>query len=683
MTGLELPAERRLCYAFSIIIYLSVQMRLAWILVGIFLALSTPARADTAQDIFVNARDAYKAHNELALALDAQQLQAQNYVLAPYADYWLILLRLSQTDNTAMQTFLNRYADLPFTDRVRTEWLKQLGKRQDWQTFFDELPRLQKEDTAVTCYALEGRSQQGDNSGLEEGKELWLSTVDQPDNCNAVFDRMLKTDVLKADDIWARFRLALQDGKVALAKSTIQHLPKFEITSLKLLDRVNDNPQHALDKKIISAKTRYGRELNMYAVERLSRSQPDTALAAWKKLEPDFDVDSRSYLWGRLALYAARRHEPTALDWYTRAGDTSLDNEQLAWKARAAMRALNWPKVQSVIADMPPDMQDQSVWRYWKARALKEQKQIPAANAILVQLAQERSYYGLLGQEELGEAISEPPEFYKASDDEVKAIQNMPAIQRALELQRVDLRWESRTEWSWAIRNFDDKQLIAAAELASRQEWYDLAIITADKTTLTHDFTLRYPTPYRDTMKAYAREQNLDEAWVYGLIRQESRFISNAKSGVGASGLMQVMPATAKWIAKRLGLGAYKHSMIDQLDTNIQLGTYYMRHVLDEMGGQALLATAAYNAGPGRARRWAADQPLEGAIYAETIPFAETRNYVQKVMGNAYFYANRLGLKLQSLKQRLGRVAGTAVTISNAEPSGDALNGEEKEQQPQ
>lgn len=658
-------------------------MRLAWMLVGIFLAVSAPARADTAQDIFANAREAYKAHNELALALDAQQLQAQNYVLAPYADYWLILLRLSQADNTTMQAFLNRYADLPFAERVRTEWLKQLGKHQDWQTFFDEQPRLQKEDMAVTCYAVEGRAQQGDNSGLEEARALWLSTVDQPDSCNAVFDRMFKADVLKTDDIWARFRLALQDGKIALAKSIIQRLPNFEITSLKLLDRVNDNPQRALDKKIISAKTHYGRELNMYAVERLSRSQLDAALAAWKKLEPDFDVDSRSYLWGRLALYAARRHEPSALDWFARAGETALDKEQLAWKARAAMRVLNWPKVQSVIADMPPDMQDEAVWRYWKARALKEQKQIPAANVILVQLAHERSYYGLLGQEELGEVISEPPEFYKASDDEVKAIQNMPAIQRALELQHVDLRWESRTEWAWAIRDFDDRQLIAAADLAFRQEWYDLAIITADKTTLTHDFTLRYPTPYRDMMKAYAREQGLDEAWIYGLIRQESRFISNAKSGAGASGLMQVMPATAKWIAKRLGLGAYKHGMVDQLDTNIQLGTYYMRHVLDEMGGQALLATAAYNAGPGRARRWAAEQPLEGAIYAETIPFAETRNYVQKVMSNAYFYANRLGLKLQSLKQRLGRVAGTVVTISNAEPSSDALNGEEIEPQPQ
>jgi len=223
----------------------------------------------------------------------------------------------------------------------------------------------------------------------------------------------------------------------------------------------------------------------------------------------------------------------------------------------------------------------------------------------------------------------------------------------------MDLRWEARTEWNWTTRGFDDMQMIAAAELAARQEWYDIAIITAEKTTLTHDFSLRYPTPYRDLMKSSAREQGLDEAWVYGLTRQESRFIYYAKSGVGASGLMQVMPATAKWIAKRLGLNGYHNSKIGQLDTNIQMGTYYMRHVLDQMDGQPLMATAAYNAGPSRAKRWAASQPMEGAIYAETIPFSETRNYVQKVMGNAYFYAHRLGIKIQTLKQRLGVVAGS------------------------
>ena len=229
------------------------------------------------------------------------------------------------------------------------------------------------------------------------------------------------------------------------------------------------------------------------------------------------------------------------------------------------------------------------------------------------------------------------------------------------------MRWESRTEWAAATTGFDDKQMIAAAELAARQEWYDLAIITADKTTAIHDFSLRYPTPYREIVRGFAKEQGLDEAWIYGLTRQESRFMHYAKSGVGASGLMQVMPATAKWIAKRMGLDNYQNTMIHQLDTNVQLGTYYMRYTLDLMGGQSLMATAAYNAGPGRARRWMADQPLEGAIYAETIPFSETRNYVQKVMGNAYFYAHRLGTKILSLKQRLGTVGGGGGVMTTEE----------------
>ena len=242
-----------------------------------------------------------------------------------------------------------------------------------------------------------------------------------------------------------------------------------------------------------------------------------------------------------------------------------------------------------------------------------------------------------------------------------------PGIQRALELHRIDLRWEARNEWAWAMRDLDDRQLITAAEIAFREEWYDVAISTADKTKLTHDFALRFPTPYREKMQNYARENGLDEAWVYGLIRQESRFISYAKSGVGASGLMQVMPATAKWIARRIGITSYSHTMINELDTNIQFGTHYLRYTLDLMGGQPVMATAAYNAGPSRARRWADAQPLEGAIYAETIPFSETRNYVQKVMSNAYYYSHQVGAKLQTLKQRLGQVAGGGAGAATAE----------------
>jgi soluble lytic murein transglycosylase len=628
-----------------------------------FLLASTSAWALSNDELFAGAREAYKVRDEMALAEYTRQLQGQNYILAPYADYWLILLRLSQADQQTMQAFLERYPDTPFTDRVRGEWLKQLAKRQDWQTFVDEYLHFQREDTAVSCYAIEARVSLGDAEALSSGKPLWHAAGEPPASCNSLFDRMQKAGVLTEQDIWQRFRLALLEGKFALAKSIVQRIPRFETASLKLIDSVNANPQRVLDKKTISLKSRYGRELNLYALDRVARSQMESAIKHWAGMQSSYESADRNYTWARFALYAARKHDPAALEYYTRGSDATLDKEQSAWKVRAALRIKDWAGVQAAIAEMPVAQQQESAWRYWKGRALKEQQQIPQANAIFVPLSHERSYYGLLAEEELGPVMSEPPSFYKASEDDIKEVAAMPGIKRSIELQRVDLRWESRAEWAMATKDFDDRLMIAAAEIAARQEWYDLAIITADKTKFTHDYTLRYPTPYRDLVKSFAKDQNLDEAWVYGLARQESRFIIQAKSGVGAAGLMQVMPATAKWIAKRMGLDTYHNGMIHQLETNIQLGTYYMRHVLDQMGGQALMATAAYNAGPGRAKRWAGAQPMEGAIYAETIPFSETRNYVQKVMANAYFYASRLGTRVQSVKQRLGVIAGTTSSI--------------------
>ena len=650
-------------------------MKLAWIFLAF--SLSSPVLASSTDETFADARLAYKNRDEQTLAADFQQLQAQGYVLAPYADYWLILLRLNQASNDTVRDFLTRYAELPFADRVRGEWLKDLGKRQDWETFFSEQPNFQRDDVAVTCYSLNGRAQQGDADALSLGKPLWLVADEQPANCNLLFDNMQKAKVLTEEDIWARVRLALQESKIGVAKSALLRLTNFDAANLKLLDRAYSNPQRTLDKKLIPVKTRYGRELNLFMLQRLARSDPAMTVALWKRLEPAFEPDERSYLWGRIALEAARKHDPAALGWFNLAQTlvpdqaAPLDKEQLAWKARAAMRVRDWPALQSAISSMTSTQQEEPVWRYWQARAMKEQKDVASANAILVPLSRERSYYGLLAEEELGDAVSEPPSYYKATDEEVRDVKALPGIQRALELQRLGMRFESRTEWAWATRGFEDKQMIAAAELAAQQGWYDLAILTAEKTTLTHDFSLRYPTPFRDIMKISAQQQGLDEAWVYGLIRQESRFIIYARSGVGASGLMQVMPATAVWIAKKMGLTDYHRGNIAQLDTNIQMGTFYMRHTLDLMNGQMLMATAAYNAGPGRAKRWAAAEPIEGAIYAETIPFSETRDYVKKVMGNAYFYAVRLGTKVQTLKQRLGVVAGSGgvLTADEAEPN--------------
>lgn len=640
-------------------------MRLFVFFSSVLLWFSSSAFALSNEELFNDARDAYKQRDEMSLSADLQQMQANNYSLAPYADYWLMLLRLNQSDSLTVKAFLEQYSNLPFADRVRGEWLKGLAKRQEWTTFYQELPAFKRDDLAVRCYALEGRAIQGENVA-DEGRALWMTTADLPVNCNGLFDRMQKTGALSSQDIWLRFRMALADGKVSLGKLVVQRLP-IDDASLKLIDKVYQNPQKALDKKLVTTKTRYGRELNLYALDRLARTQPDDAINLWQKMQTVFEPEERSYYWGRLGLHASRRHDPTALTYFERAKPESLDKEGRAWKARAALRFSNWPALISAINEMPDEQQQEAAWRFWKGRALKEQKEIPAANALLVPLSRERSYYGLLAEEELGDVVSEVPSSYRPTDQEVLAVMNLPGIQRAIELQRYDMRWESRAEWAQATAGLDDKQMIAAAELAARQQWFDLAILTADKTSFTHDYSLRYPTPYRDIVQSFSKEQGLDEAWVYGLTRQESRFMHYAKSGVGASGLMQVMPATAKWIAKRMGLDSYHNGMIHQLETNVQLGTYYMRYTLDMMGGQALMATAAYNAGPGRARRWMASQPLEGAIYAETIPFTETRLYVQKVMGNAYFYAQRLGTKIQSLKQRLGIVGGGGGVLATEE----------------
>jgi soluble lytic murein transglycosylase len=479
--------------------------------------------------------------------------------------------------------------------------------------------------------------------------------------------------------------MALQESKLGLAKSIAVRLPNFDEAEIKLMERINATPELVFeakpvnttssnksknkklnDKITLSLKTRAGNELGLFAVDRFARINLDDAIEGYKKSQHLFDEYNRAVAWGRIALHAARRHHPDTLSFYALAEKSQMDKEQLAWQVRAALRVKDWPAVLKGIAALQPSQLQEGVWRYWKARALKEQGKEVEANAIFLQLSRERHYYGWLATDELDSVLGSPDENYTVTENEVSAIASLPAIKRVLELQRLDMRWEAKSEWLWVTRQFDDKQLLAAAEYAARQKWYDISISTADNTKKIHDYNLRYPTPYRDLMRVSAKTENVDEAWVYGLTRQESRFMHYAKSGVGASGLMQLMPATAKWVAKRLGLDGFNQSMIHTVSTNIELGTHYMRHTLDVLGGQAVMATAAYNAGPSRAKRWMANEPLEGAIYMETIPFSETRNYVQKVMANAHFYAPRLGAPMQTLKSRLGVIPakGTSEVVA-------------------
>jgi soluble lytic murein transglycosylase len=646
-------------------------IKLTFIAIGLLWLLSSRAYAASGDVEFLQARMAYDKKNAIALSEHVQQLQHQNYILAPYADYWLMLLNLEDADNQTVLDFMHQYSDYPFADRLRGEYLKKLAKQQDWENFSGEVSHYQLEDSAVACYAAEASAELGDASVLEGAKLLWLQSKEQAANCANLYDRMQAAGVLNEDDIFERLRLALADNRLALAKSIIKRSKTFAASQYQLIDRAYNNPSAVLAKKSISFKTRLGRELNLFALSRLAKTNSQQAFNAFNKVADLFQQEDKSYFYGRLAWQAALRHEPEALGWFKLAEsikpnkEQALGKEQLAWFARAGLREKNWDDVLLAISKMHPDQAAEGAWRYWKARALKAKNQSLEANTLFAKLSTERHFYGWLAQEELDGAISAPLNMHKVTDEEVAEIANSEAFQRVEALQRVDLRWEAKSEWAHASRNLDDKQLLAAAEFAQRRKWYDLAIITADKTTEMHDFALRYPTPYRDLIKDAAEDNAVDEAWVYGITRQESRFMHYAKSGVGAAGLMQLMPATAKWIAGRAGVSDYHHGMIHDLDTNIALGTYYMGYTKDLMSGQETMATAAYNAGPSRAKKWMAAVPLEGAIYAETIPFSETRLYVQKVMANAHLYAPRLGLKSMPLKQRLGVIPSKYGTISS------------------
>jgi soluble lytic murein transglycosylase len=306
---------------------------------------------------------------------------------------------------------------------------------------------------------------------------------------------------------------------------------------------------------------------------------------------------------------------------------------------------------------MSPRFAVQPDWTYWLGRSLAAQGRTEGAKALYLRIAGQSNFYGNMADEELGRLITVPPRASPPTAAELAEVEANPGLRRALATLRVpqgDLRVEGVREWVWNLRGMDDRQLLAAADFARRQGVWDRAINTADRTVAQHDYGLRYLAPFRDQVGPKARQLALDDGWVYGLMRQESRFVMNARSPVGAQGLMQLMPATAHWVAKKIGLADYHSSRVTEMDTNVTLGTNYLKMVLESLDNHPVLASAAYNAGPGRAKRWRADRALEGAIYAETIPFNETRDYVKKVMSNAIYYAALFEKKPQSLKARLG-----------------------------
>ncbi len=627
------------------------------------LAFGLPVQASD-KDI-IAARDA--AQRGDVKALETLRARTAGDPLEAYPAYWLLAAALDKAAPEAIRSFLAKYGDTPLADPLRRDWLKALGAAGQWNLFRQEFPALASDDVEVACYALQERLARDDAEALKEARALWLAGREAPESCTPPFEAAARERLIGSPETWQRIRKLFAASLVRDARRANAFLPNKEQMNDKALERAYGDPARYLATEKTRIPGRAIHELLLLAVSRLARSRPDEAAKHLRAHAGVLGPDDTRYGWASVGHAAAQQHHPSALEWFAEAGDGPFTDAQLQWKARAALRAGDWAALRAAVNLMSQEEARDPAWRYWLARSLAEDGARPAADSILRSLSRERHFYGLLAAEDMG--IAGVPDWTERAiaEEDLARILAIPAVGRAIALYRLEMNAEAFREWVFGLRALDDRGFLAASEVAARAGLADRAIGAANLTTSLHDFTRRYPTPHREPLAAAARQWNVDEALLFAIIRQESRFNPTARSRAGATGLMQLMPATARWVAKQIPVASYRPALLAQPEVNVAMGTYYFHRVLADLG-DPVLATAGYNAGPGRAKRWRDDKPLEGAIYAESIPFNETRDYVKKVMANAWFYTHRLTGRTASLRALMGtvpaRMAGDTATVA-------------------
>ena len=613
-------------------------------------------------DVILEMQQAFKKGDKTRLS--ALLPQTRGHVLEPLAAYWEMRARLDTAPESEIRGFLNAYAGSYYEDRLRNDWLLQLGKRRAWATFTAEYPRYRmRDDREVRCYALATEAMNSKANVAEEAKRLWYALREADDGCTYVAEHLHSGKQINGLDLWRKARLSMEANRPRPAQAAV------DIEAPRLSEQValiHADPERYLDKRII-AVTRNRKELAVLALIRLAAKDPDEA-ADWlsRRWSIQLSAEERNWTWGVIGKQAAQKLQDNASGYFAKVQkDSDLNDDLLHWKVRAALRQGQWRQVLSATQAMSPESQKDPAWVYWRARALMATAQDNAqkieAQGLLRSIASVRGFYEQLALEELGQAITLPERPVALTPQEKTAALINPGLQRAMYAIQMGLRPEGNREWNYSTNlhtpgGMNDRELLAAADLACQRQVWDRCINTSDRTKDAIDFDQRFPMPLREIVVRRSGDIKLDPAYVYGLIRQESRFVMDARSHVGASGLMQVMPATAKWTAKKIGMTQFTPDQITDREVNVAIGTGYLKLVLDDFEGSMPLATAAYNAGPSRSRNWRNGPVLEAAIWAENIPFQETRDYVKKVLSNTTNYAAILTRQPQSLKARLGTV---------------------------
>lgn len=618
------------------------------------------------QQHFLDALDALKEGDRSRFKLLKRQLNG--YILYPYLEYEDLRTRLD--DNEGIAHFLDTYPDTVLAKRLRRSWLGALGKRKAWQAYLEAYrPSTNK---TLQCYRLRAGLETAEDKQpfIQAAKKMWLTGTTLPEPCSPVFNYLYEHRLVKAHEFWKRVGLAMDKRNLSLARFLAKRLPKSKQQWFARWQQMDKSPRKTLQAARDWVDVPEARDIIAYGIKRYSREDTVAAWELWQtqfKPDYDFDRDSLASVERRLALRAAWRHMPEANQFLSKLKGRAINQEAREWRIRSALREKNWKLARKYLHALPDEELITNQWQYWSARVNEQLGQPEHAEEIYRRLANETDYYGFLAAEKLGlpYTFTNEPVVDEEAAHHVEFLADQPEFRRIRELYELGRNTDAFREWRYVLNDMSTAEKRFAARLADNWEWHFTAIVTTAQAKHFADLDLRFPLVYQPQVLREAQRQQLPPSLLYGVMRRESAFRETAESPAGALGLMQVMPSTARAVGKKLGMGKLSLAQIKDAGNNIRLGATYLRQVLDQYDDNVILATASYNAGPQRVKKWlpeAADLPAD--IWVDSITFDETRAYVKAVL----FYATIFDWKLDNkvdhrLKERMRPVTAGGTTL--------------------
>lgn len=591
-----------------------------------------------------------QAKKALAAGNSAPYFQARaalaDYPLEPYLAYDELTARLPAASNAEIETFLSDHGDLPQANWMKLRWLRLLADRGDWATFehyYSPKLNFPELDCLHAQYQLTQPNQRAEAYANTE--KLWLSGKDRPSTCDDLFTRWAGEGQLTEQKRWERIKLAVQARNFTLANTLSRSLVTLANQG-RLLQNVAQKPELLSQPAMFQPVDEAMSDVVSYGLRRLAKQNPEQAMGLLDSYAASmrFSVNEKVAIAREIGLTLARQYDPRALGLMTTYDPGLKDDTVTEWRLRLLLRLGHWQEAYDLTRKLPPSLAETNRWRYWQARSLElAQPQNPLAPQLFRALAKERDFYGFLAADRAQEPYQLTNRPLPLTPATVNKVRRAPGVRRALELYERGDVVAGRREWYHVTRLFDRDEMVAQAKLAYDLGWYFPAIRTISQAQYWDDLNIRFPMAHRDTLVRESRLRGLHASWAFAITRQESAFMDDARSGVGAMGLMQLMPGTAKETARKFSIPLASPQQAIDPDTNIQLGAAYLSQVQGQFNGNRVLASAAYNAGPGRVKQW-----LRGAnhlsfdVWVESIPFDETRQYVQNVLSYAVIYGEKL-----------------------------------------